>query len=118
MQILFFTRSLLFLLNGKRSKYQGCLTWFIVLSLFTLSHTACRKDLDTIQSVQQSTGTNSAVSVAVRPNIVFILGDDIGVDVPTCYGGQSYETPNIDKLAKKGMRFTRCYSSPLCSPSR
>ena len=53
-----------------------------------------------------------------KPNIVVILADDVGYDVATVNGGQSYSTPNIDKLAKRGLRFTQCYSSPLCSPSR
>ena len=53
-----------------------------------------------------------------HPNIIFILGDDIGYEIPTCDGGQSYQTPNIDMMAKEGMRFTQCHASPLCSPSR
>ena len=53
-----------------------------------------------------------------RPNIVFILADDLGTDVPGCYGGLSYHTPNIDQLAKDGTLFTQCYSAPVCSPSR
>jgi len=53
-----------------------------------------------------------------RPNIVFIMADDVGREVLSCYGGTSYETPNIDRLAQTGIRFTHCYSSPLCAPSR
>lgn len=53
-----------------------------------------------------------------KPNIILILGDDVGYEIPTVNGGQSYATPNIDKMAQTGMRFTRCYASPLCSPSR
>ena len=52
------------------------------------------------------------------PNIVFILADDLGVDAIGAYGGTSYNTPNIDELAKTGMRFTQTYSAPVCSPSR
>lgn len=52
------------------------------------------------------------------PNILFILADDVGVEVPGCYGGMSYQTPNIDQLAKTGIKFTHCYSAPVCSPSR
>ncbi|HRI21593.1 MAG TPA: sulfatase-like hydrolase/transferase, partial [Panacibacter sp.] len=51
-----------------------------------------------------------------KPNIILILGDDVGYEIPTVNGGQSYATPNIDKMAQTGMRFTRCYASPLCSP--
>jgi arylsulfatase A len=53
-----------------------------------------------------------------RPNIVFILSDDLGTDVIGSYGGTSYRTPNIDALAKSGMQFSQTYSAPVCSPSR
>jgi len=53
-----------------------------------------------------------------RPNIVFIMADDVGQPVLGCYGGTSYKTPNLDKLAETGIRFTHCYSSPVCAPSR
>ena len=55
---------------------------------------------------------------ARKPNIVFIMADDIGCEVLGCYGGTSYKTPNLDKLAETGIRFTHCYSSPVCAPSR
>lgn len=55
---------------------------------------------------------------AQHPNVIFILADDIGYEIPTCDGGQSYQTPNIDALAANGMRFTQCQAAPLCSPSR
>src|SRR3954447_22207102 len=53
-----------------------------------------------------------------KPNVIFILADDIGFDVPTVNGGQSYATPNIDFMARNGMNFTHCEATPLCSPSR
>src|SRR5205823_5025504 len=51
-------------------------------------------------------------------NIILILCDDLGYECVNCYGGRSYETPNIDALAASGMRFKNCYATPLCSPSR
>lgn len=51
------------------------------------------------------------------PNIVFILADDLGIPAVGCYGG-AYATPNLDALAASGVRFERCYSAPLCAPSR
>lgn len=52
-------------------------------------------------------------------NIVFILADDLGVMDSGCYGSDYYETPNIDRLAKEGMRFTSAYAAqPVCSPTR
>ena len=53
-----------------------------------------------------------------RPNIILILADDIGYEIPTYTGGQSYTTPTIDSLANNGMQFNNCYSSPNCCPSR
>ena len=55
-----------------------------------------------------------------RPNILFILADDTGIDDYSCYGSDRFKgrTPNIDALAKSGLRFERCYASPLCGPSR
>jgi arylsulfatase A len=54
-----------------------------------------------------------------RPNIVLILADDLGCFEPGCYGGKKIRTPNIDRLAAEGTRFTSAYSgSPVCAPSR
>ena len=53
-----------------------------------------------------------------KPNIIFILGDDIGYKSIKCNGGNLYSTPYLDTLAQLGMRFTQCHASPLCSPSR
>ena len=67
----------------------------------------------------------SALMVAVhadaarKPNVVFILADDLGWVDTALYGSRYYHTPNIDTLAKRGMMFTNAYAaSPLCSPTR
>jgi len=62
----------------------------------------------------------SAQSPANRPpNFVFIMADDLGVFDLGCYGQKLIRTPNIDKLASEGMRFTDCYSgATVCAPSR
>ena len=52
------------------------------------------------------------------PNIIMYLADDIGREAVNSYGGTSYKTPNIDRLAADGMRFTRAYSTALCTPTR
>jgi arylsulfatase A-like enzyme len=58
-------------------------------------------------------------SAAERPNIVFILTDDMGYSDPACYGGKFVPTPNIDRLANEGIRFTHFYDdAPICSASR
>lgn len=54
-----------------------------------------------------------------RPNIIFILADDLGPGELGCYGGKEAATPNIDRLAREGTRFEQFYvASPICSPSR
>ena len=54
-----------------------------------------------------------------KPNIVYILADDLGYNELGCYGQDTIETPNIDALAASGIRFTQHYSgSPVCAPSR
>src|SRR5690242_9258753 len=55
---------------------------------------------------------------STKPNIVYILADDLGYGDLGCYGQQKIETPNIDALAKEGKRFTQHYASPVCAPSR
>ena len=52
------------------------------------------------------------------PNIVLIMADDVGCETLGCYGGQSYKTPHIDRLAKTGLKFTHCYAMPVCHPTR
>jgi arylsulfatase A len=53
------------------------------------------------------------------PNIVFILADDLGVNDLGVYGRREHRTPNLDRLASEGLRFTAAYvGSPICSPSR
>jgi arylsulfatase A len=53
-----------------------------------------------------------------KPNIIFVLADDLGIDGVSCYGADLYKTPNIDLLAKEGIRYTHAYTAPLCGPSR
>ena len=54
-----------------------------------------------------------------RPNIIYIMCDDMGYGDLACYGQQLIETPNIDKLASQGMLFTQAYAgSPVSAPSR
>lgn len=55
---------------------------------------------------------------ARKPNIIFILADDLGYGDVGCFGSDRYKTPKIDALAKSGIRFTQCYAEPLCGPTR
>ncbi len=66
-----------------------------------------------------STGRISGAAPRRKPNVIFILADDLGWAELGCYGNTFNETPNLDKLARQGMRFTDAYASaPVCSPYR
>ena len=62
--------------------------------------------------------TTGCTSQAEKPNIVFILADDMGHSDPGCYGSEILETPNIDALAAGGLRFTNFYNTGRCWPTR
>src|SRR5215217_6648056 len=53
-----------------------------------------------------------------KPNIVFILLDNVGQEWFGCYGSEENCTPNIDRLAQSGVRFSNCYTTVVCGPSR
>lgn len=60
----------------------------------------------------------NAGSVGERPNIVWLMGEDMGPELG-CYGDLNADTPNMDRLAGQGVRFTHCYThAPVCAPSR
>jgi arylsulfatase A-like enzyme len=72
--------------------------WLTILSLLTLG---------------------SAANAAEKPNVVIILIDDLGRNDLGCYGSRYYRTPNVDKLAADGVRFSDAYAAcPVCSPTR
>ena len=76
-----------------------------------------------VGAARSATGTNAtageARNPAAKPNFVFILADDLGYNELGCYGQKKIRTPNLDRLAAQGMRFTDHYSgSPVCAPSR
>ena len=53
-----------------------------------------------------------------KPNIVYIYADDLGHGMLGCYGQKHFKTPNIDRLATQGVRFTRAYGTAFCAPAR
>lgn len=81
---------------------------FLPTCLFAVAAVGCTPPVDA-----------QNLSTQARPNIVFILADDMGVNTPGVYGGKVIKTPNIDQLARDGMRFTQAYTaSSVCAPSR
>ena len=72
----------------------------------------------TALSVLQTCNTKS-LELKEKPNIVLILADDLGYNDLSCYRNQEIQTPNIDKIANQGIRFTSFYANaPECTPSR
>ena len=77
-----------------------------LLLLAAISSPACRS-------------TSNDRAETARPNVVLILADDLGWGELGCYGQQKIRTPNLDRLASQGLRFTQCYSgAPVCAPCR
>jgi arylsulfatase A len=64
------------------------------------------------------TGFSSPLFAGRKPNIILIMADDLGYEMLGCYGNKEKLTPHLDQLAGSGMKFERCYSTPLCTPSR
>ena len=73
--------------------------------------------LNSVMAAGQADSKKSASAKAARPNIIFILLDDLGYSDIGAYGGE-VNTPNIDRLAGNGLRFTQNYNSARCCPSR
>ncbi|UCG58601.1 MAG: arylsulfatase [Phycisphaerales bacterium] len=72
-----------------------------------------------VSGCSEAAKTAARRSVGGRPNIIYILADDLGYGDLGCYGQAKIKTPNIDRMAAEGMRFTQHYSgSTVCAPSR
>ncbi|HRH61303.1 MAG TPA: sulfatase-like hydrolase/transferase [Chitinophagaceae bacterium] len=92
----------------------------IIASLASCDKAATEQHAIPVTNNNPDTGiaNHPIIYPSYKPNIIIILADDLGYEVPQCDGGESYATPNINWLAANGMRFTQCHASPLCSPSR
>ena len=63
--------------------------------------------------------TNAFAGEGPRPNVIFILADDLGYGDLSCYGHPDFKTPRLDRLAAHGVRFLHSYAnSPVCSATR
>ncbi len=82
---------------------------------------SCKKDFKNIDDQLANNEGNSITGRFTdksRPNIILIIVDDMGYEIPTFTGGQSYSTPNLDFMAAKGIQFTQAYCHPDGFPSR
>ncbi len=87
--------------------------------------TSRRRFLQTVTSAAATIGLSSGFNIMKsnpanrKPNIIYIMADDLGYGDLSCYGQKVLKTRNIDMLADEGMRFTDCYAgSTVCAPSR
>src|SRR5216117_1834578 len=89
-------------------KFRTRMAICLALSVGFLTGQAASPQLESLRTKRQG-----------GPNIIFILADDLGYGELGCYGQKKIRTPNIDRLAAEGMRFTQCYAvSTICAPSR
>lgn len=87
-----------------------------LLALVTILMVSCN---DSKKKESKDTVANETADSIVKPNIIYILADDLGYGDLSVYGQKKFKTPNIDKLAEQGMMFTQHYSgSTVCAPSR
>jgi arylsulfatase A-like enzyme len=77
-----------------------------------------RNFLKTIAAGTLALSTSAFAAKSEKPNIIFIMVDDLGKEWLSCYGSEDMKTPNLDRLAKTGMRFNNAYSMPKCTPTR
>ncbi len=97
--------------------YAIVFSFSIVITFFSCTKTSLI-DAKPASEEEKESNASFSNSIAGKTNIILIVGDDIGFEIPTVDGGQSYSTPTLDMMGKRGVQFTQCHASPLCSPSR
>ena len=91
-------------------KIQNPVLWVLFLALAACSMPAAQPGPNPLAAFTRAN---------LKPNIIFILADDLGYGDLGCYGQTKIKTPNLDRMAAEGMRFTQCYAgSTVCAPSR
>ena len=96
------------ILNLQKMKINSLILLISITSFTTFS-----------QKISYQKGTNSKTTSSNFRNVVFIIGDDHSTEVLGAYGNKIVKTPNLDKMAQRGVLFSHAYvNSPVCSPSR
>lgn len=99
------------------SSFRGIPWWWVIQK--TTSGERIVKNRLTLAILALSLMFVNGINAAEKPNVIFIMADDLGYGDLGCYGQKRIQTPNIDRLAKEGMRFTQFYAgSTVCAPSR
>ena len=70
------------------------------------------------RGLEAAEAVSAAAGKGRKPNIIFILADDLGLGNVSCCGADNFKTPQLDALAKSGIRFEQAFAEPLCGPSR
>lgn len=99
----------------ERMNRAGIILFFFIVIFSSFFFTGCKKDFSgnvLLPEIDTTSGNKT------KPNIVLIIADDIGFEVPGFNGGDSYNTQNLNYLAKNGVKFLQCYSHPNDFPSR
>lgn len=91
--------------SSHRGRSTATFSLAMLLALFVLG-----SDLSLVAAGEQQK--------SARPNIVLIMADDMGYECVEANGGTSYETPRLNEMAAEGLRFTHCFSQPICTPTR
>ena len=95
---------------------------FMLFILFTIVSLNCKKEFVSDETDDPGNPPPPPADTLKlhpdKPNIILILGEEMGYETVTVNGGESYQTPNLDRLATIGLRFTQCHGNALCAPSR
>ncbi|MEO8116779.1 MAG: sulfatase-like hydrolase/transferase [Bacteroidota bacterium] len=107
--------------NYQHQKQRFTLIIWIFFSVGILSLGSCKKDFSPIENPEDSSfdvGSFDKMGNSGKPNIIFIIGDDVGYEIPNYTGGESYNTPSLNYMASHGMQFNYAFSHPDGFPSR
>jgi len=100
-------------------KISGISSWICIKKIINMKNRFLKIAFAILISVSSSLVAQNKKGDATKPNVIFILADDLGINALNCYGNDYVESPNIDQLYNEGIHFTNGYSSdPTCAPSR
>ena len=99
-------------------KYEMRKMLFSMILLAIVLNTSAQTSNNSQKNKPVANQTPTTKKIPSKPNIIYILADDLGIGDVSAYGADNNKTPIIDKLAKEGIRFQHGYTAPLCGPSR